>query len=123
MKLRVRERLTLAKEAAKSLVRGNRAVRQGRETDDLSFCHGERSDPLEVRQRDPSHCYHGAGAIVQQQAQSNAIMCAVSLASIAGGAAILLWQPRTPMAILLALLLLVGGFVGVAYTCNRKARQ
>lgn len=119
MKLSAREKLTLAKEATKSLVRGNRAVRQGRATDDLSFCHGERSDPLSVRQSDPTHCYHGVGALTHE-AKSVAVPLALSLVSFAAGALLLLAPratPSTPLT-LLALLLLIGGLLGFARTMN-----
>lgn len=45
--------------AARSLARGTVASRRGIETDDLSICHGKRSDPIEIRNRDPTHCFYG----------------------------------------------------------------
>lgn len=113
-KLSLKDKLRLAKEASASLVRGTRATRRGQVTDDLSLCHGERSDPLQVRQRDPTHCYHGAGAAVIASPTSWVPM-ALSVAAIAGGG-MLLWSSRDRTLVLLALLLILGGMVGLWQT-------
>jgi hypothetical protein len=109
-----REKLKLGTAIAKSLARGSK--------DDISFCKGEMSDPIEVIQRNPKHCFYeqvtgrrGAGVLFGGNFTSTLlIISSVFFALgglIAGGSG--LYRKSTPLMVLGLLLFATGLVLGV----------
>jgi hypothetical protein len=117
-----REKLKLGTAIAKSFGRGSKDYLKGKESVDISPCWGDMSDPVQVKQRDPTHCFYeqatgrrGAGVLFGGNFTSTLlIISSVFFALgglIAGGVG--LYQKRTPLMVLGLLLFATGLVLGV----------
>ncbi len=120
-----REKLKLGTAIAKSFGRGTKDYLRGKESADISPCWGEITDPVQVKQRDPTHCFYeqatgSRGALFHKNENFVPILLIVlSVFSTLSGltsAGAGLFQKSSPLVILGLLLVAVGivlGFIGI----------